>query len=159
MIDGGNAWDAATAIERCRRFAPYRIFWLEEPLAPTDLAGYATLTAAVETRIAAGELFSTLGELSALIEVGKVGVVQVDISRVGLSQAMRVAAIARRHGVPCVNHTYTLDLNLAASLHFVAAIPDTSLFEVQATPNELRDAIARNPPRPAGGRLDRKSVV
>ena len=46
LIDGGLAWDAETAIERARRFEPYRLFWLEEPLAPYDFAGYAELAAA-----------------------------------------------------------------------------------------------------------------
>lgn len=153
LIDGGNAWDAPTAIERCRRFAPYRIFWLEEPLDPDDLDGYARLVGAVDTRIAAGEQASTAGELERLMSVGRVHVLQVDVSRVGLSEAMRVAAMAERLGTPCVNHTYSLDLNLAASLHFVAAIAETSLFEFPAQPNELRERLFPNRPRPVEGML------
>lgn len=153
LIDGGNAWDAATALERCRRFAPYDLFWLEEPLQPEDFAGYAQLTAAAGTRIAAGEQASTIKELEKLLTVGRVNVLQVDVSRVGLTQAMNVAALAGRFGVPCVNHTYTLDLSLAASLHFVAALPETSLFEYPAMPNEIRDHLVRNRPKPIDGKL------
>lgn len=153
LIDGGNAWDAETAIERCKRFEPYRLFWLEEPLPPYDTAQYRRLTSAVETRIAAGELAASRAELARLIAESGIGVVQVDVSRVGLTEAMRVAAVAQEHGVVCVNHTYGYDLNLAASLHFVAALPETSLFEYQATPNEIRDSLVRDRPRPVDGLL------
>jgi L-alanine-DL-glutamate epimerase-like enolase superfamily enzyme len=144
LLDGGLAWDADTAIERCRRFAPYGLFWLEEPLTPYDFAGYARLAAATDIRIAAGELASSAVELARLVEQGCVHVLQVDVSRVGLTEAMRIAAIAARHGIPCVNHTYGYDLNLAASLHFMAVAPEVSLCETQATPNEIRDALIAN---------------
>lgn len=153
LIDGGLAYDADTAIERCRRFAPYRLFWLEEPLPAYDFAGYARLTAATDTPIAAGEMASTAAELTRLIEEGKIDIVQVDIARVGLTQAMKVAAVAARRGVPCVNHTYSYGINLAASLHFVSVIEQTSLFEYQVTPNEIRDALVPNVPRPTDGIL------
>jgi L-alanine-DL-glutamate epimerase-like enolase superfamily enzyme len=153
LIDGGNAWDVAAALERCQRFAPYNVYWLEEPLQPDDLAGYAQLTAARGLRIAAGEQASTLHELERLVTVGGIHVVQVDVSRVGLTQAMRVAAIAERHGVPCVNHTYSLDVNLAASLHFMAAIPQISLFEYPAMANEIREHLFRNHPTLIDGQL------
>ena len=39
MIDAGLAWDAKTTLQRLELFAPYRIFWLEEPLPPHDLRG------------------------------------------------------------------------------------------------------------------------
>lgn len=153
LIDGGLAWDAETAIERCRRFEPYRLFWLEEPLAAYDFAGYARLTEAVATPIAAGEMASTHAELTRLIEEGRIDIVQVDVARVGLTQGMKVAAVAARRGIPCVNHTYSYGINLAASLHLVAAVEQTSLFEYQVTPNEIRDVLVPNVPKPVDGAL------
>lgn len=151
LIDGGLAFDSSTAIERCKRFEPYRLFWFEEPLPAYDYSGYAQLTSAVETPIAAGELASSEEELSRLVWEGKIDILQVDVSRVGISQALKVARFAAERGVPCVNHTYTYEINLAASLHVVAAIELTSLFEVQVTPNQIRDAVARNPIRTVDG--------
>jgi L-alanine-DL-glutamate epimerase-like enolase superfamily enzyme len=153
LIDGGLAWDVDTALDRLRRFEPFRLFWLEEPLRPYDFAGYARLAAATNTPIAAGELASSAVELGRLIEGRCVDVLQVDISRVGLTQAMKVAALAARHGIPCVNHSYSYGINLAASLHFAAAIERTSLFEYQATDNEIRDALIPDSPRPIAGML------
>ena len=93
-------------------------------------------------------------ELARLVETGSVDILQVDIARVGLTQAMRVAKLAAGRGIPSVNHTYSYGINLAASLHFAAAVESTSLFEYQATPNEIRDALVPDAPRPVEGMLD-----
>lgn len=153
LIDGGLAWDVETALERVRRFAPYRLFWLEEPLEAYDFAGYARLAAEAETPIAAGELASSAVELGRLIEGRCIDILQVDISRVGLTQGMKVAAKAAAAGIPSVNHSYSYGINLAASLHFAAAIERCSLFEYQATPNEIREALVPDAPRPCEGTL------
>jgi len=153
LIDGGLAWDVETALERVRRFEPYRLFWLEEPLAPYDFAGYARLAAETGTLIAAGELASSAVELGRLIEGRCVDILQLDISRVGLTQGMKVAAKAAAAGIPSVNHSYSYGINLAASLHFAAAIERCSLFEYQVTPNEIREALVPDAPRPSEGML------
>ncbi len=80
-----------------------------------------------------------------------VDILQVDVSRTGLTEAMRIAALAERFGIPCVNHTYSYLLNAAASLHFVAAVHETALFECQATPNEIRDALDQGQLAPRDG--------
>jgi len=151
LIDGGLAWDVETALDRLRRFEPYRLFWLEEPLRPYDFAGYAKLAETAATPIAAGELAASPVELGRLVEQRCVDVLQVDISRVGLTQAMKVAALAARHGIPCANHSYSYGINLSASLHFAAAIERTSLVEYPATANEIRDALTPGAPRPVAG--------
>jgi L-rhamnonate dehydratase len=143
LIDAGMARDAGTALARCERFAPHRLFWLEEPLQAYDVAGYSALAEATEIPIAAGETAASYAELARLVEAGGVNVLQVDVSRTGLTEAMRVAALAERFGVPCVDHTYSYLLNAAASLHFMAAVHETSLDEHQATPNQMRDRLTR----------------
>jgi L-alanine-DL-glutamate epimerase and related enzymes of enolase superfamily len=108
---------------------------------------------ATGTPIAAGELASSAVELGRLVDGRCVDILQVDISRVGLSQGMKVAAAAATAGIPCVNHSYSYGINLAASLHFAAAIERTSLFECQATPNEIREVLVPDAPRPAEGMI------
>jgi L-alanine-DL-glutamate epimerase-like enolase superfamily enzyme len=151
LIDGGIAFDAETAIERSRMLADYGVHWFEEPLRPYDVEGYRKLRANAAVPIAAGEMAMTYDELARLIDNDGVDVLQVDISRVGLTQAMRVADHAAAQGVACVNHTYSLDWNLAASLHFCAALDKTDLFEVQLGANELRDNLVSRRPRIADG--------
>ena len=111
------------------------------------------LAAAAATPIAAGELASSAVELGRLITGRCVDILQVDISRVGLTQGMKVAAKAAAAGIPSVNHSYSYGINLAASLHFAAAIERCSLFEYQVTPNEIREALVPDAPWPSEGML------
>jgi L-alanine-DL-glutamate epimerase-like enolase superfamily enzyme len=70
MIDAGIVFDSSTAIRRAQQFAEYRPFWLEEPLHPDDLAGYARLTERSPIRIAAGEQETTLKGFTELLATG-----------------------------------------------------------------------------------------
>jgi L-alanine-DL-glutamate epimerase-like enolase superfamily enzyme len=74
-----------------RRFEEFGLFWLEEPLPPGDLEGYARLADALDMRIAAGEQETTYRGLVELAATGHVDVRQPDVSRAdGLTQCMRV---------------------------------------------------------------------
>jgi L-alanine-DL-glutamate epimerase-like enolase superfamily enzyme len=145
------AWDLASARRAAHRSAPHRLHWLEEPLPACDVEAYAALGADASVRIAAGEMAGSAAELERLVRARPVDVLQVDVSRVGLTEGVQVAALAAEHGIPCVNHTYSYLLNAAASAQFAAAIERTDLFECQATPNEIRDALDQGQLRPEAG--------
>jgi L-rhamnonate dehydratase len=139
MIDVGCCWDWKTALRReeiLRRFSP---FWLEEPLAPDDLEGYRLLAERCQTRIAAGEEESGVPALERLIRQGGIDVVQPDVTRCGgLTAAMRVADIAASCKRMVANHTFKSGISIAASLHFVAAIPNAIAFEYCMAESALR---------------------
>jgi L-alanine-DL-glutamate epimerase-like enolase superfamily enzyme len=61
--------------------------------------------------------------------------------------------VAASRDVACVNHTYSLDWNLAASLHFCATLAKTDLFEVQLAANQLRDNLVADRPRIVDGEI------
>jgi L-rhamnonate dehydratase len=146
MIDAGLAWDAPTAIERCRRFEPYNVFWIEEPVPPHDLVGYGRISSRVQQRIAAGEQETTVDGFIRLMDVGKVSVVQIDLSRVGFTQALDIAAAAARRGLLVCNHGFTTGVNVAAALHFLAAIPNALMLEYCAQPSPLTQFLVKNRP-------------
>ncbi|MGO9921631.1 MAG: mandelate racemase/muconate lactonizing enzyme family protein, partial [Isosphaeraceae bacterium] len=126
MIDAGLVYDAKTAIQRARAFEAYNPFWFEEPLLPDDYEGYAKLSAATSLRIAAGEEESERKSFLQLMDVGKIDVVQVDLTRCGgFTEAVKIASLAADRGLPIVNHGFTTYLNVAAALHFLASIPNT----------------------------------
>lgn len=145
MIDAGLVWDARTAIERARRFADYDIFWLEEPLAPGDYAGYAKLAQANLVRVAAGEEESGRDTFLRLMDEGQVDVVQVDLTRCGgFTEAMKIASLAADRGLVVANHGFTTYINVAAALHWLAAIPNALIAEyVVEEETRLRDLITR----------------
>ena len=55
MFDAFMEWDLATALRMAEALAPYDVSWLEEPLSPDDLAGYAELSRRSPVPIAGGE--------------------------------------------------------------------------------------------------------
>lgn len=144
MIDAGLAWDTATALRRARQFEPFNLTWLEEPLHPDNLHGYARLSAQAPMRIAAGEQICDIKEFQQLMDVGGIDVAQVDVTRVGgLARAKRIGwDSAERHRL-CVNHSYKTGVNIAASLHFVAALPNTHYFEYCVEQGDLRRFLTR----------------
>ena len=151
LIDGGMAWDLPTAVARAARFEPYGLFWLEEPLPAYDISGYAALRKSASMPVAAGEMAASQAELAALVTGGCVDILQIDVSRTGLSVGMRIAELAAAHGVGVVNPSYSHVINTAASLQLMAAAPMVSLFECQTAPNEIRDALDGGQLRPQRG--------
>lgn len=150
-IDAGLAWDSQTAIERCRLFEPYGIYWLEEPLRPDDLVGYRRLASSVSTPIAAGENESTVAGFLRLMDEGRIGIVQIDVTRAGLTQARRIADLAHQRGLRCCNHNFTSDINVAASLHFLCSIPNALMLEYCMEPTPLRSRLTKDPINVVGG--------
>ena len=133
---GGAIWDAHTALARARMLAEYGVYWLEEPLPPDDLDGYRKLCDASPVRIAAGEEEATVHAFRDLIERGHVDVLQPDVSRAGgVTEAMRIAALAQAHGRPCVPHHYSTGILGAVSVHVNASIPNR-LFQETPAPGE-----------------------
>ena len=83
-------------------------------------------------------------EFRQLMDVGGIGVAQVDVTRVGgLARSKRIGwDSAERHRL-CVNHSYKTGINIAASLHFVAALPNTHYFEYCVEQGPLRQMLTR----------------
>jgi L-alanine-DL-glutamate epimerase-like enolase superfamily enzyme len=124
MVDVGMRWDVPTALKMTQRLAEFHLVWLEEPLPADHLEGYATLTRYSPVRIAAGEEATTRYEFRDLIERGGINVAQPDLSRCGgLTEAWRIAVLAEMQGRWVVPHSFSTGILLAASLHFVAALP------------------------------------
>ena len=144
MVDAGLCWDTATAIRRAQQFEPFNLTWLEEPLHPDNLQGYARLSARSPIRIAAGEEICDVKEFQQMMDVGGIDVAQVDVTRVGgLARSRRIGwDSAERHRL-CVNHSYKTGINIAASLHFVAALPNTHYFEYCVEQGALRQHLTR----------------
>lgn len=144
MIDVGLAWDAPTTIQRAKMLQPYDVFWLEEPVPPDDLVGYSRIAGHIEQRLAAGEQECTPQGFVQLMDRAKVDVVQIDMTRVGITQAMVIAEMALQRGIKVCNHAFTTRLNTAAAAHFLAAIPNALMLEYCVEPGELTQKLVRS---------------
>ena len=83
----------------------FNLRWLEEPVIPDDLHGYAELKRFGRIPIAGGEHEHTLSGFRELIEAHAVDYIQFDTNRVGgLTQARKIAALAEAHQIPVIPH-------------------------------------------------------
>jgi L-rhamnonate dehydratase len=152
LIDAGHGYNTKTAIQMARRFADYNIYWLEEPLRPDNIDGYSQLAESTHARIAAGEAESNRHSYIDLMDRGKIDVVQIDVTRCGgLTEAKKIAYAAYDRGLEVVNHSFTTDLNIAASLAMLSAIPEAHFLEYCVEDSPLRQELIRNPIRPVDG--------
>jgi L-alanine-DL-glutamate epimerase-like enolase superfamily enzyme len=137
MIDGGMAYNVKRARQLLQRVADVELYWLEEPLAADDYAGYRRLSETANIRIAAGEADSGIKPFRALVERGGVDVLQPDLARCGgFTIARRIAALAGEAGVEVVPHCFSTGVLVAASLHFVSSLerPTLSEFSIANSP-------------------------
>jgi D-galactarolactone cycloisomerase len=81
-------------------------------------------------------------------------IVQPDVCAAGgITECKKIAALASTHGVECVPHAWGSAVGLAATIHFLASIPDQppSLFpmppmlEFEQEENPFRDHLAVEP--------------
>lgn len=131
MVDVGYCWsDWKEALQVLRRLEKYDLFFIETPLHPDDLDGYARLAEASEVRIAAGELLQTRFEFAELLDRGHVDVVQPDVGRVGgITEALRVVEMARDRGKLVVPHCWKSGIGIAATAHVAAVAPNCPFIE------------------------------
>ena len=106
------------------RLAPLRPGFVEAPLKPEDMPGLARLAAESPVPVAAGEEWYTAYEFANRLAFGPIAYVQPEMGHTGLTQFLRIAALAEAHGVAVAPHaTIGAGIFLAASLHASATLP------------------------------------
>jgi D-arabinonate dehydratase len=148
MVDVNCAWSPAFAIEMGRAFEPYKLYWIEEPVATDDIAGSAMVADALATPVAGYETEIGLDGFRELITSGAVDIVQPDLAwSGGFSECRRIAALAQAHHRMVAPHAFAGAVLLTASLHFIASIPNGLVLEFDQNPNGLRDELLKEPVR------------
>jgi L-alanine-DL-glutamate epimerase-like enolase superfamily enzyme len=158
MVDVQYAFpDADAALATIRDWEELGLFFVETPLWPDDLAGYARLAAEQPIPIAAGEWLTTRFEFADLIERGRIGVAQPDIGRVGgLTEARRVCDMAGAAGLRVVPHLWKTGISIAAAAHLAAATAHCDYIEflpAEQTESGLRKDLTIDELRMQDGRL------
>jgi len=121
-FDANNGFSVSTAIRLGRRFQDeLGIMHYEEPVAQYDYAGIAQVVAALDVPVAAGEHEYTRWQFRDLITEARVDIVQPDVTKcAGISEALRIAALASTYNRLLVPHQTQPALGTAANLHFTA---------------------------------------
>lgn len=116
MVDVNQQWHLREALDNCSLFSDLGLVWIEEPLDAYDFAGHAQLSAKVNTPIATGEMLSCARDLTELINVKGVSIIQPDAPRIGgISPFLKVAELAGEHGLGLAPHfVMEIHVHLAA---------------------------------------------
>jgi L-alanine-DL-glutamate epimerase-like enolase superfamily enzyme len=133
-----------------------RIGWLEEPFPAHDYRSYREARTYGRTPLAAGENHYTRFEFNRVLEDGAITILQPDLSKTGgITEALRIAALASAWKLPIHPHSSMTGLNHAATIHFLAAIDNGGYFEGDVSrSNRFRDELVANP-----GAIDRDGNV
>ena len=126
-IDVAGAWDLDTATERMAAIEPFRIEFVEQPLAAWDVTGHAALRERVRVPIALDESIDSEGSARAALSDGAADVIVVKPARVGgLAATMRIVDAASIAGVLAVLGTFfETGVGIAAVLRIAAAVRAT----------------------------------
>jgi len=155
MADANEAWRVDETVRAMRMLEPFDLVWLEEPISPDNIAGYAHLRSLGSVPLAAGENLHTLPEFTALIAAGGVDFPEPDLTTCGgITPFMKIARLAEAHGLPVISHG-AHDLHV----HLLAAAPNAAYLEWHAfgldrfmeTPLTVSDGYATAPELPGHG--------
>jgi L-alanine-DL-glutamate epimerase-like enolase superfamily enzyme len=152
MVDIGTPIPFDAALHLGREFADLGVYFLEEPLSPDDLDGFRRLVAASPTPIATGEKETTQFAYLDLMERGGLRIIQPDVARVGgISEALRIAALAEARSVQVIPHCWATDILVAATLQVISTLRACPYLEYNVTDNPLRRDLLVHPIRPVDG--------
>jgi L-alanine-DL-glutamate epimerase-like enolase superfamily enzyme len=88
---------------------------------------------------------ATCDRVRKAMDEGGIGLARVDMTRCGLTQSMKIADDAASKGVMVANQSFTTDINTAASLHFLAAVPNALVLEYCVESSEISRRLAKLP--------------
>lgn len=123
MMDAHWNYTAAQAVKLARKLEALEVEFLECPLNPEDLNGYAELAAAVDIPVALGESDRTHWQFKEMFDKQSCDIAQPDIGRCGITEMMRIADLAELYGRPVAPHLSVGQAGcIAATLHCDAAM-------------------------------------
>ena len=134
MVDVNGSWDVDTAIQQLKRWEPFDVYWLEEPVPPNEFNGYRRVRErAGDTYIAGGEQHVGLFEFQSLIDNDCVDIVQPNCAMTGgITDWLKIHALATSSGLP------VSPWNLQqVHIHMAAGLPNVQWIEYFMADNAL----------------------
>jgi L-alanine-DL-glutamate epimerase-like enolase superfamily enzyme len=125
-VDAFLAWSVEETLRLADALVPYGVRWIEEPLSPDDLDGYAALCRRSPIPIAGGEHECGVHGFREVLDRGAHAILQPDASWCGgLTQLRKIFALAAERGVWVVPHRGAE----VWGLHAIAALSPAPLAE------------------------------
>lgn len=136
--DAHGTYSVAEAKRFCRLVEDCNLMWFEEPVTADDKRGMAEVRAATAIPIATGESEFNRFDFRDLAELRAADIFQPDLAICGgITEAMRIGAIASAFNLKLAPHLWTGALAFAAGMHVAAASPAGFILEYSLGANPL----------------------
>jgi mannonate dehydratase len=136
------------AIGMARELERYRLFFLEDPLAPEDNGYFPLLRQQTAIPLAMGELYVNVNEFLPLIEDRLIDFIRVHLSDIGgITPARKLAAMCELFGVRTAWHGPgdVSPVGHAANLHLDIAVPNFGIQEAHRFDDVCREVFPGTP--------------
>jgi mannonate dehydratase len=141
------------AVRLAKALEPYRLFFLEDPLAPEDQEWFKVIRQHAATPIAMGELFTHPLEWRPLIVNQLIDFIRVHISAIGgITPARKLAALGEAFGVRTAFHGPgdVSPIGHAANVHLDVSVPNFGIQEFSGFDAVLQEVFPGCPEVHAG---------
>jgi L-alanine-DL-glutamate epimerase-like enolase superfamily enzyme len=153
--DAHGTYTVSEAKKFCQLVEDANLMWFEEPVSADDKRGLAEVRASTCVPIATGESEFNRFDFRDLAELRAADIFQPDLAICGgISEAMRIGAIASAWNLRLAPHLWTGALAFAAGLHVAAASPSGWILEYSLGANPLLHELAKEKFRVVDGMID-----
>jgi len=153
-VDANCAYDRGSAIAVGQRLVENNLLWFEEPISSDDVEGYIEIRRALKVRISGAEQLRGHRAFRRMVQERALDIIQPDVCICGgITEYRKIAAMASANHVRVLPHMFGTAIRLAATLHLLAALPDSprahepfpTLLEYDMSENALRTELAKEP--------------
>ena len=152
MLEAYMGWNLEYSKKIIPLLSKFKPKWLEEPVIPDDISGYAELNALGQIPIAGGEHEFTFYGFKQLLEMKAISYIQYDSNRVGgITAANKINSLAEKYDVPVIPHAgqmHNYHITMANNI-----CPFSEYFPVNQVEigNELFYYLFKGEPKPING--------
>ncbi|MDQ6700986.1 MAG: hypothetical protein M3Z36_12470, partial [Acidobacteriota bacterium] len=124
VLNGGDHLSPGDAGSLAASLESFHLLWFDEPCAVSNLQTIRKISGETVTPIGFGRHITEPGTFQDLLREGLVDIVRPDLSRNGISQCRRLAAMAEPYYTAVAPHHEGGPISTIAALHLAASLPN-----------------------------------
>lgn len=137
----------ADALVLCREVAPFRPYFIEDPLRSESPQAFHRLRERTDVPLAAGEQFSSKWDFREMLDHDLIDYARVDLCIAGgFTEGKKIAGWCEGHYIDMAVHNPLGPVSTAACVHFNLAISNFGVQEQPARPGTYLTDVVRNQP-------------
>ncbi len=136
VLDCGGRLPPSEAVGLADAFERFHLLWIEEPTAEINRAAFAKIASENATPVGMGREFTSNAGFQDLLRADAIDVLRPDVSRLGISEIRKAAALAETYYVAVAPSNRGGPIAAAAALHAAASIPNFVIQEVPRPADE-----------------------